>query len=126
MKGKSKRPSHLRLLQGGKKGPPVIEIDAEDVTPEGIRAAFVARFGPECAAWLVRRFRKTIRFYGCFPLHLEAGEEEPGWFQIAIACLRGRTAKWSVAVKTGRGRRDYRVTWLRGRTRELPPAIRRV
>ncbi len=125
-----KKPNHLRAVIGArpsKKGPPVIEIDASDLTPEGIRAAFVQRFGDECAAWLVRRFRKTIRRYGCFSMHLEAGEEEPNWLQIALAYLRKRSARWAVAVKTSRGRREYRVVWLGARRapRDLPESIRR-
>lgn len=125
-----KKPRHLRAIIGGKqgKGPPVIEIDADDITPEGIRAAFVARFGPECAAWLVWRFRKVIRRYGCFPMHLAAGEDEPNWFQLAIAHLRLRPSKWSVVVRTMGGKRVYRVIWLGGKQwgpRALPDSIRR-
>lgn len=119
-----KKKPKLRLV----KSPPVLEVELDDITPEGVRAAFIVRFGPECAAWLVNRFRATIRRYGCFPMHIKASEDEPAWFQIAIGYLKQQTRKWSVVVQTQRGEKKYRVMWLGGSRapKDIPDVIRPV
>lgn len=66
-----------------------------DLEFDGTREAFVARFGPTCAAWLVNRFRRTIARYGAFSLHLARGAELPPWCEIALAFLSRRKG-WSV------------------------------
>jgi hypothetical protein len=127
-KRKTKR--HLRAIAGGASTPPVLEFEIDDLTPEGVKRAFVVRFGPRCASWLVfkgdgGRLHAQIRRYGAFALHLAKGEEEPPWFRIAIEYLRTRAKKWSVVVETTGGTRHYLVVWEGGRRRPLPDVLRR-
>jgi hypothetical protein len=104
-----------------KKAPPeVLELD--DVTPEGVRAAYVVRFGPECAAWLCNRFRSRLRRHGEASVHIPFDQEEPPWFSIAISYLeKHRSSSWSVRRWGSRGVRRWTIRWL-GK-RRIPDSI---
>lgn len=106
-----------------KRKPPVIEIDVDDVTPAGMRAAMIWRFGPRCAGWLVNRFRRQIRVRGFFLVHGKVDPNEaPPWFQIAIGYLeKHRSVRWRVESEVRAGARWYRVT---RRASEIPIVIR--
>lgn len=112
-------------------GTKTVEVELDEFTPAAIREAYVVRFGPTCAAWLVRdldRRRKRSRkpFEDVFDMHLPAGVEEPAWFQVALECLR-RRKRWVVVVQTCRGEKRYRLRFVSGiRKKELPTSIRRV
>lgn len=108
------------------KKPPVIEVDLEDVTPEGIRAAFVYRFGTKCAAWLVNHFRTRFRKVGIVRTHMPANEELPPWFDIAVTYLRDhRAQKWAVRKWVDGGVLTFEIEWKLRRQRELPISLRR-
>jgi hypothetical protein len=111
------------------KGPTIVyDLDESDLTPEGVRDAFVVRFGPQCAAWLINKFRRKIHRDGFIQLHLAAGEEEPPWFDIAITFLKKhRAMKWSVVTLKHRDQRSYRLIWQgwQGGPKDLPASLRR-
>lgn len=73
--------------------------------------AVVARDGPKCAAWLVRKHRRRIRREGAMPFTIDVNQRTPPWFLVAMQCLR-RRAGWNVVVTELRGTRTYRVEWL--------------
>ena len=110
-----------------KKQPPVIELDLDEMTPEGVRAAFVVRFGPECAAWLVNEFRQRFRRVGKLRAHMPAKEELPPWFDIAVSFLRDhRQKKWGVRRWVENGVITFEIEWKGKRWRGLPASIRRL
>lgn len=102
---------------------PLVEMPGEDFTNAGVRAAYVVRFGPRCAAYLVSRapYRKRLRNQGYFHLHLPSGEEEPPWLQIAIEYLSKHARRWDVVKTVVRGERRWRIRRLEWRV--LPEAI---
>lgn len=113
-------PRHLRIVKDPE-NPEV--IDHEQMKQMDVRAAFITRFGPECAAWLCNRFRRNIRRVGFFTAHMPGPDVElPSWFDIAISYLeKHRSKRWKVEKSVIRGARYYRVVWL-GKP-SLPAAI---
>ncbi len=108
--------------------PPTIELD--DLSPEAVRNAFIVRFGPQCAAWLVReldrrRKRARRRYDGIFTMHLSTKEEEPGWFQIAIGFLKRRRG-WNVMTHVHRGTKRYTIKFGDWAPKKIPAALRPV
>lgn len=102
--------------------PEVVELN--DLTDADVRAAFVVRFGPQCAAWLCNRFRRSLRKTGRFLVHLPEGADLPPWFDIAASYLeKHRTKRWRVERQAIRGARYFRVFWLGKRNASLPNAI---
>ncbi len=102
---------------------PLVEMPGDDFANMDVRAAYVVRFGPRCAGYLVSRqqFRKQVRRTGFFSIHLETKEEEPPWLQIAIEYLTKHAKRWDVVTTTQRGVRRWRVRWLGGR--QIPASI---
>jgi hypothetical protein len=94
--------------------PPEVVNEFENLD---VRAAYVVTFGPRCAGWLVRRFRKNIKRTGGFSVHIKASEDDPPWFQIARDFLKQRTTKWGLVRWTSHGERRYRFFWIGGRKR---------
>lgn len=108
------------------KRPPVLEIDLDEMTPEGVRAAFVVRFGPECAAWLVNEFRARFRRVGKLRAHMPAKEDLPPWFDLAVSFLRDhRSRNWEVRRWVDGGVLTFEIAWKGKKRRELPSSIRR-
>jgi hypothetical protein len=95
------------------KGPEIPDFDTA-----GVRELYIAEFGPKCAGWLVRRFKKRIRVTGDFFVHLPVAEEIPPWFDIAISFLRRRD-RWRVSAWTTRGVRRWHVS----RNKRIPQSI---
>ena len=104
------------------KGPELSEtIELDDATPEGVRAAFIVRFGPRCAGWLIRRMRRRLRAIGRLVLSFPtAGEDLPPWFDIAISFLESRRG-WLVERACRRGTRYFVVHRV---PRAIPDVIR--
>lgn len=113
-----KKPRHLRVAPDL---PEVVEID--NLTDADVRAAFIVRFGPACAAWLCNRFRRHARKLGTFLVHIPENKPLPSWFDIAVNYLeKHRTKRWAVQRTTSRGMRYFRVFYLPKRA-PLPTAI---
>jgi hypothetical protein len=79
--------------------------------------AFLAlAHGPRAAAWLVRRFRRSLKQFGVFFVEVDHGQAVPRWFRLAIATLRSPTHchVWKVfsVHRIGRGGSRYVVRWL--------------
>ena len=122
MKKKRPIPRHLRIVKQPPEIPEVAEID--DLTDANVRAAFIVRFGPECAAWLCNRFRHHLRRIGYFVVHMPPEGPLPAWIDIAICYLEmHREKSWKVQRSTIRGVRYFRVYWNGKKRDALPPAI---
>lgn len=105
--------------------PEVVELN--DLTDADVRAAFVVRFGPQCAAWLCNRFRRSLRKTGRFLVHLPEGADLPPWADIALSYLKKRV-RWSVEETMRNGNRAFCVTWKGGSRvhRVLPASIKNI
>lgn len=88
----------------------LVANDSGDPDTRLARQLMVERFGPECAAWLVRDRKRALRKAGAFDVIVDAGVEPRPWFDIAIDFLRERR-DWSVDVQTHQGLRRFRVRW---------------
>lgn len=100
--------------------PEVVELG--DMTDVNVRAAFIVRFGPQCAAWLCNRFRRKLLRVGVFTVHFQ-GSSLPPWFDIAINYLEKHRAKWEVRRELVSGVWYFRVYWNGRKNRALPSAI---
>lgn len=128
---KRKIPSHLRLVKGGEDRSPVFEGEVKDFDSAAVRRAFIVRFGPSCAGWLIRdldrrRKKRRQRFDGRFVMHLVLREPEPPWFQIAVGFLKLRRRKWKVETLVEHSVRRYWFYWVGGKPPRIPLAIRRL
>lgn len=113
-----KKRDHLRVV---KQGPDVV-FDVDSMNDVDVRAAFIVRFGPQCAAWLCNRFRRHVRKLGTFLVHIPEGKELPPWFDIAICYLEKHRARWAVTRSSSRGVRYFRVFYTPKR-KPLPTAL---
>lgn len=103
-----------------KKKPPEIGVELDDAA---VRALYIERFGPSCAAWLVNRFRRRVLRTGAFYLYLPDDEPMPPWCDLALAFL-GKRRGWHVErFDVGDGRKRFRISREK-RGRALPVAIR--
>lgn len=91
--------------------------ELDDITPEAMYRANVEIYGPRCAAWLIRTFRRRIRKTGCVFFRIPEGEELPGWFRIAKDYLAGHR-RWEVEES----REDSKRVFVIGRKRKPIPA----
>lgn len=88
----------------------VVEADAA-LDPDALRAIV---HGPKAAAWLVRRFRRSLRTFAAFRVEVPLGRERPRWFDLALAALRARPHVWRVVEvdRLGKGGSRVSVHWL--------------
>ena len=77
---------------------------------EAAKRMMVAAHGPQGAAWLAKRFKRSLRTLGYYVLRLEAGDVLPQWTEFALLHLRDRKG-WHVGHDARNGRRYWRVTW---------------
>jgi hypothetical protein len=103
-----KKPRHLRSMTRTEPDLPEV-VELSDMSDANVRAAFIVRFGPQCAGWLCARFRRTIRKLGTFIVHIPEGKELPAWFDIAICYLEKHAKRWAVTRNVIRGVRYFRV-----------------
>ena len=89
------------------------------------RQLLVDTFGPQCAAWLVRKHRAQFHRAGALDVVVPKGVEPKPWFEIAVEFLRARK-DWSVDVSTHRGERVYRFRWHAHLRRAPESALRRI
>lgn len=95
--------------------------ELESFDSESVRKAYVVRFGPQCAAWLVNRFRRQLKKRGAFFLRAKVGEELEPWLRIARDFLRDhRSNKWVVEESSSGSTRYIAV---RRRGRPIPMAL---
>lgn len=121
-----KKKRHLRAVGAGEPRLPEV-VEMGDMTDANVRAAFVVRFGPQCAAWLCNRFRKHLRKLGTFLVHLPGDVPLPPWADIALSYLKKRV-RWSVEETMRNGNRAFCVTWKGGSRarRGLPVSIKNI
>lgn len=107
-------------------GPDVV-FDVDAMNDMDVRAAFIVRFGPACAAWLCNRFRRSLRKTGRFLVHLPGDVPIPPWADIALSYLKKRV-RWSVEETMRNGNRAFCVTWKGGSRalRVLPASIKNI
>ncbi len=101
--------------------PAVPDVPVDELGNVDVMALYVERFGPRCAAWLVRRFRRQVRKHRCFHVRCPKGAELPPWFRIARACLE-KSDRWCVGESEGVASRLFVFRFL-GR---VPASIRPV
>lgn len=104
----------LRVIRGGKNQAPEIEEVEGNALAQKL---LVEQHGPRCAAWLVWRFRRSIRAKGYFVAKLPRGAILPTWFSVAIACFKSRSRAWEVEEATTQGtlkkigKRFFTIRW---------------
>lgn len=71
------------------------------------REACVLEFGPRCAAWIVRKFRRRLRRTGSVTFRAPVDAEIPDWFEIALAYLERRPERWAVVRRRTESGRSF-------------------
>lgn len=74
----------------------------------------VITHGPKAAAWLVKRFGRSLLLFGTFRVEIPLGRERPEWFDLALRAMRARPHVWRVVEVKRLGRAGTRVSvhWL--------------
>lgn len=121
-----KKPRHLRSMTRTEPDLPEV-VELSDMSDANVRAAFIVRFGPQCAGWLCARFRRSLRKTGRFLVHLPGDTPLPPWADIALAYLKKRV-RWLVEETMRNGNRAFCVTWKGGLRahRALPASIKNI
>jgi hypothetical protein len=77
------------------------------------RKLLTANHGPACAAFLARKFKRSIRKNGYFVTRLANSEELPMWFSLALRFFEGKSDRWDVREINRTGVRLWKVVYLR-------------
>jgi len=90
-------------------------MDGISTTSRELDAFLALAHGPKAAAWLVRRFRRSLKQFGVFFVEVNRGQQVPRWFRLAIASLRSPTHAhvWTVLSvhRIGYGNSRFVVKW---------------
>lgn len=76
------------------------ELDTVESPKDVAWGSLIDNYGVECAGWLLREHRKSIRLTGAieFKIPKKQAHKTPMWFAIAIRKI-SRLEKWDVEVR---------------------------
>lgn len=88
-------------------------MDDISTTSRELDAFLALAHGPKAAAWLVKRFRRSLKQFGVFFVEVKRGQQVPRWFRLAVVTLRARPHVWTVLSvhRIGYGGSRFVVKW---------------